>query len=289
MSNNLNLVQVVASQNQKEVTINDQSAELDAAITVKADFAITDTNIRTLTATEFTRNFLFHVTVGATAPTAAITLTVPAISRGSFAVLNTTAQDVTVTIASQPVTAPVIVSGSNTPSLLTCDGVNVRLASSAGSGGSGDVVGPVSAVAGNIVLFDGITGKLIKDSLRQVSSKVTLNSTLNVVGSLATVGFDLTSFVNRGVIRKITITETAGNSTGTYDVRFYAKDTKLAADLLYSVNAIDSVANSRTFTDQLLVGYEDEDSSSELHLQIDNNDGAQSMTFTVNIIVEKFA
>ena len=31
-------------------------------------------------------------------------------------------------------------------------------------GGSGDVVGPSSAVDGNIVLFDGTTGKLIKDS-----------------------------------------------------------------------------------------------------------------------------
>lgn len=31
-------------------------------------------------------------------------------------------------------------------------------------GGSGDVVGPASAVAGNLVLFDGATGKLVKDS-----------------------------------------------------------------------------------------------------------------------------
>jgi hypothetical protein len=33
-----------------------------------------------------------------------------------------------------------------------------------GSGGSGDVVGPVSSVANEIVLFDGITGKLIKSA-----------------------------------------------------------------------------------------------------------------------------
>lgn len=31
------------------------------------------------------------------------------------------------------------------------------------TGGSGDVVGPASSVDNNIVLFDGITGKLLKD------------------------------------------------------------------------------------------------------------------------------
>lgn len=290
MSNNLSLSQVTEAQDQKEVTINLQAGEVDAAITVKADFAVTDTNARTLSNTEFRRTFLFHITAGSPTPTAGITITVPAISRGCFAVFNATAQDVTVTISGQSVTAPVVATGSDNPSLLTCDGVNVRLASAGGgSGGSGDVVGPASAVNNNIVLFDTNTGKLIKDSGRQVSSKVTFTSTGNVVGSLATTGFDLTSFINRGVIRKITITETAGNSTGDYDVRFYSKDTKLTADLLYSVDAIDSVADSRTFTDRLLVGFEDEDSSSELHMQIDNNDAAESMTFTVTIIAEKFA
>jgi len=34
---------------------------------------------------------------------------------------------------------------------------------SGGGGGSGDVVGPASAVSGNIVTFDGVTGKLIAD------------------------------------------------------------------------------------------------------------------------------
>jgi hypothetical protein len=31
------------------------------------------------------------------------------------------------------------------------------------SGGSGDVVGPASAIDGNFAVFDGATGKLIKD------------------------------------------------------------------------------------------------------------------------------
>jgi hypothetical protein len=41
-----------------------------------------------------------------------------------------------------------------------------------GGGGGGDVVGPASAVNNNIVLFDGTTGKLIKDSGTALSSKL---------------------------------------------------------------------------------------------------------------------
>ena len=85
------------------------------------------------------------------------------------------------------------------------------------------------------------------------------------------------------------ITETGGVSTGTYDVRVYSKDAFGAADLLYSVDAIDSTADSRIYTDALMVGYEDLDTTAELHIQFDNNDGAQSMTFTVAIIAEKIA
>jgi hypothetical protein len=50
MSNNLNLSQVAAAQNQKEVTINDQAAELDAALTAVLTVAVDDTNAATLSA-----------------------------------------------------------------------------------------------------------------------------------------------------------------------------------------------------------------------------------------------
>ena len=43
MSNNLELAQVAAAQNQKEVTINDQAGQLDAGLTDKVDVAITGT------------------------------------------------------------------------------------------------------------------------------------------------------------------------------------------------------------------------------------------------------
>jgi hypothetical protein len=40
-----------------------------------------------------------------------------------------------------------------------------------GGGGTGDVVGPASSVDGNVVLFDGVTGKLIKDAGVNLASK----------------------------------------------------------------------------------------------------------------------
>jgi len=48
-----------------------------------------------------------------------------------------------------------------------------------GGGGTGDVVGPASAVADNIVLFDGITGKLIKDSGVALSAKLDVAAAAN--------------------------------------------------------------------------------------------------------------
>jgi hypothetical protein len=43
VSNNLELVQVAAAQNQKEVTINDQAGQLDAGLTDKVDVPLTGT------------------------------------------------------------------------------------------------------------------------------------------------------------------------------------------------------------------------------------------------------
>jgi hypothetical protein len=128
MSNNLALSQVAASQNQKEVTINDQAGELDAAITAKLALTIDSTNARTLTSTELRRYFFFDLDPdGGDAPDAAITLTVTSgISRGLFAVINDTGFDVTVEITGQTLTPPVIADGE--AALLTSDGVYVRLA-----------------------------------------------------------------------------------------------------------------------------------------------------------------
>ena len=49
--------------------------------------------------------------------------------------------------------------------------------SGGGGGGSGDVIGPASSVNNNLVAFDGITGKSIKDSGIATAAVATLTGT----------------------------------------------------------------------------------------------------------------
>lgn len=114
------------------------------------------------------------------------------------------------------------------------------------------------------------------------------SSTGNTVGAATTTNFNKTGFVNRGLVYNLTMTETGGTMTGTYDIEVYKKDTFLAADLLYSAQNIDATANSRVYTDRLPFMYLDGDSTSELHIKIRNDDGAQSGTWTIVITAEQF-
>ena len=59
--------------------------------------------------------------------------------------------------------------------------------SGGGGGGTGDVVGPVSAVNNRVAFFDGITGKLIKDSGLTISGSNTGDQTsiVGITGTLA--------------------------------------------------------------------------------------------------------
>jgi predicted RNA methylase len=76
MSNNLNLTQVTAGQNQKEVTINEQSGDLDAALTEDLDNDYTSGNV-TLSAAEWRENRRFN----STNLSVARVLTIPAIAK----------------------------------------------------------------------------------------------------------------------------------------------------------------------------------------------------------------
>lgn len=77
MSNNLDLDQVGANQNQKEVTINDQSAQLDAAVTERFEVDVTAGN-ETITADDY-RDAVYYDVIGAT--TAGREVTLQAIKR----------------------------------------------------------------------------------------------------------------------------------------------------------------------------------------------------------------
>jgi len=121
------------------------------------------------------------------------------------------------------------------------------------------------------------------------SQRKTFTSTGNAVTSSSSTNFNKTGFFNRGLVYNLTTTETGGTSTGTYDINIYSSDTFGATKLLYSATGISSTADSRIFTDRLPFMYFDEDSTTELHIKITNNDGAQNMTFTIDVTAEQFA
>jgi hypothetical protein len=126
MSNNLELAQVAAAQNNKEVTINDQAGQLDAGLTEVLMIEIDESNVYVLTASQFRRHFFIVVTEGSPAPTAAIGVQAPTIRRGLFKLLNLTAQTVAIDVPSQSEPAPQIAPLENRT--LSYDGSDVRAA-----------------------------------------------------------------------------------------------------------------------------------------------------------------
>lgn len=118
---NLGIVEVAASQNQKETTINDGLAQLDEATQDILDTDITGGGPFTLTAEEFNNNF---VQLLSGSPGAGVTVNTPANKR-FFAVLNQSGQTVTVQVtggggASQNV-------ADTEFKLLYCDGADMFL------------------------------------------------------------------------------------------------------------------------------------------------------------------
>lgn len=138
MSNNLNLDQVAANQDQKEVTINDQAAQLDAAITEILDVDFTGANSAgeiTLTATQFRRSFEFRVS----SITGAKTIILPAsVKRSIFSVVNEDSAD---TVTVKKGSASFAVSAGNR-GIFSTDGTTnnlVKLAENSASGTPVDV------------------------------------------------------------------------------------------------------------------------------------------------------
>lgn len=120
---NFNWAEVSASQNQKEVTINDTFNKIEDALSNVFTAAITASNTFTLTETQFRENFFFNCTDGGI--TAAATLNVPStVKRGVFAVTNNSGFPVTVQISGQSLTPPVVEDGELL--FLSHGGSNVR-------------------------------------------------------------------------------------------------------------------------------------------------------------------
>lgn len=132
---NLNIAAVSASQNQKEVTINQAFSEVDDAFASGETITIGSSNAHTLTADEMRRNFFFVIDPdGGDLPTGQITLTVAsAVRRGLFFVQNNTAQTVEVINTGQTETAPTIPADSRR--LLAFDLSDVVEAGGGGGGG----------------------------------------------------------------------------------------------------------------------------------------------------------
>ena len=144
------------------------------------------------------------------------------------------------------------------------------------------------------VVASGEDTAAVKIMLLGYAAKVTGVGTLDrtftssglAVGAGATVDFDLTGFMNRGLVRYLNVTETGGLMAGTYDVEIYARDTFQASDLLYQAQGL---APGVFFIDRLPFGVEDADGSRELHLRLINNDGSNAGTFSITIKAEQFA
>ncbi len=97
-----------------------------------------------------------------------------------------------------------LTAGSNTT--ITDDGLgNITIASSGGGGGSGDVVGPPNATDSAVALFDGTTGKLLKNSLVTINGFGDIYSPddINIDGNLTAHRVDATIF---GTINSNTVT-----------------------------------------------------------------------------------
>ena len=150
MSNNLELAQVAAAQNQKEVTINDQAGQLDAGLTDKVDVALTGTTSPlALSDAQALRCMVLKLT--GTHPGGAYEVHCPT-NKKIYVVWNGTAGDVTF----KTVAGTGIVVNAGAVLILYCDGTNVIQL--AGLVATIDDIGDVvitAAASGQMLRFNG--------------------------------------------------------------------------------------------------------------------------------------
>lgn len=176
---NLAIVTVVASQNQKEVTINNGFAQIDNA--TNATFAVTFTsNAATLSGTQFTNAMVFVCPSNG----ASATLTVPLTKRAFY--VDNTASANTVIVGGATGSTVTVPAGGVLPIL--CNGTNCRTTSAPAGVGTGTVT---SVAAGT-----GLTG-----------GTITTTGTI----SLDTAGNNTWTAAQRGAV--VTLTDAATIAT----------------------------------------------------------------------------
>lgn len=129
MSNNFGRTETTAGQEQKEVTLNASDAILDAALSELVVFTVTNDNILTLSTAQAQASLVYQFDDHGTPPTELVVITYPAVQRGLFIVKNNMTFPLTISIAAQGGTPPVVDAGETRT--LQCDGVNVEEAPAA--------------------------------------------------------------------------------------------------------------------------------------------------------------
>ena len=118
------------------------------------------------------------------------------------------------------------------------------------------------------------------------TQSVSFSALGNTVAAVTTTQFNLTGFINRGLVHKFTIEEVGGLVAGNYNIKAYSKDTFLAADLLYQVDAITVAA---PWVDHIPTWFSDADLTAELHISIENLDATDTGTYDITVDLERFA
>jgi hypothetical protein len=150
-----------------------------------------------------------------------ITLTGDVTGSGTGPFATTIAQDAVTYDKMQDVSAPSLLLGRGSVGAGDVQeitlGTNLTMTGTTldatGGSGSGDVVGPASATNNAIALFDGVTGKLIKDGVTTLSGLQPVNANLTALAAYNTNGILTQTAANTFVGR--TITGTAAEITVT--------------------------------------------------------------------------
>ena len=128
------------------------------------------------------------------------------------------------------------------------------------SASSGDVVGPASAVDSNIALFDGVTGKLIKDGLKSLSDfmeDLVNDTTPQLGGNLDIQAFNIEGAVAADLVKLSELTATSielnyvDGVTSAIQTQLNSKLENISEDSTPQLGGeLDCLANSIGFTQQ---------------------------------------